>query len=104
MKCITELNDLLPQKGATKQLLKAEHFFISDFIFVFSKVKNLSVTSQFGLAYYYDAIRNQHFADENEVESLNKLVATNTFKSHFNTIIQNNILFDLDKSKTYLLI
>lgn len=103
IKCITALNDLLPQKGTTKQLLKAEHFFISDFIFVYSKVKNLSVTSQFGLAYYYDAIRNQHFADENEVESLNKLVGTNTFKSHFNTIIQNNILFDLEKSKTYLL-
>lgn len=102
-KAISELNDLLPQTGENKLLLKAEKFFISDFIFVFSKVKNLSEKAQFGLAYCYDAIRNQHFANENELENLNKLVANNTFKSHFNKIIQENILFDLDKSKTYLL-
>lgn len=102
-KAISELNDLLPQTGENKLLLKAEKIFISDFIFVFSKVKNLSEKAQFGIAYYYDAIRNQHFANENELENLNKLVANNTFKSHFNKIIQENILFDLDKSKTYLL-
>jgi stage V sporulation protein K len=102
-KAISELNDLLPQTGENKLLLKAEKIFISDFIFVFSKAKNLSEKAQFGLAYYYDAIRNQHFANENELENLNKLVANNTFKSHFNKIIQENILFDLNKSKTYLL-
>lgn len=102
-KTISELNELLPQKGENKLLLKAEKIFISDFIFVFSKVKNLSEKAQFGLAYYYDAIRNQHFANENELENLNKLVATNAFKSHFNKIVQDNILFDLAKSKTYLL-
>lgn len=102
-KCIAELNALLPQKAENKTLFKAEKIFISDFIFVFSKVKNLTEKAQFGLAYYYDAIRNQHFADEKEVESLNKLVATNPFKSHFNKILQENILFNLDKSQTYLL-
>lgn len=102
-KCISELNALLPQNSTNKVLLKAEKLFISDFIFVFSKVKNLSESSQFGLAYYYDAIRNQHFANENEIESLNKLVTTNPFKSHFNKIIQSNILFELDQSKTFLL-
>ncbi|MCO6161875.1 AAA family ATPase [Flavobacterium sp. NRK F7] len=102
-KAISELNTLLLQKGEHKLLLKAEKIFISDFIFVFSKVKNLSEKAQFGLAYYYDAIRNQHFANENELENLNKLVATNAFKSHFNKIVQDNILFDLAKSKTYLL-
>ena len=102
-KTISELNTLLPQKGDNKLLLKAEKIFVSDFIFVFSKVKNLSEKAQFGLAYYYHAIRNQHFANENEFENLNKLVATNAFKSHFNKIVQDNILFDLDKSKTYLL-
>ena len=102
-KAISELNTLLFQKAENKLLLKAEKIFISDFIFVFSKVKNLSEKAQFGLAYYYDAIRNQHFANENELENLNKLVATNAFKSHFNKIVQDNILFDLAKSKTYLL-
>lgn len=102
-KAISELNVLLPQKGENKLLLKAEKIFISDFIFVFSKVKNLSEKAQFGLAYYYDAIRNKHFANENDLENLNKLVATNAFKSHFNKIVQDNILFDLAKSKTYLL-
>ncbi|MBF04912.1 MAG: hypothetical protein CMP76_16650 [Flavobacterium sp.] len=100
---ISEINTLLPQKGDHKLLLKTEKVFLSDLIYVFSKVKNLSEKAQFGLAYYYDAIRNQHFADEKELESLNKLVATNTFKSHFNTILQENILFDLNHSKTYLL-
>ena len=102
-KAISELNTLLLQKAENKLLLKAEKIFISDFIYVFSKVKNLSEKAQFGLAYYYDAIRNQHFADEKELENLNKLVATNAFKSHFNKIVQDNILFDLAKSKTYLL-
>ncbi|WP_445456185.1 AAA family ATPase [Flavobacterium sp. HNIBRBA15423] len=102
-KTISELNESLPQKGENKLLLKAEKIFISDFIFVFSKIKNLSEKAQFGLAYYYDAIRNRHFANENDLENLNKLVATNAFKSHFNKIVQDNILFDLDKSKTYLL-
>lgn len=102
-KTIAQLNEMLPQKGDNKLLLKAEKIFVSDFIFVFSKVKNLSDKAQFGLAYYYDAIRNQHFADEKDLENLNKLVATNAFKSHFNKIVQDNILFDLDKSKTYLL-
>ena len=102
-KCILELNTLLPQTSENKLLLKAEKIFISDFIFVFSKVKNLSEKLQFGLAYYYDAVRNQHFANENEIESLNKLVLTSTFKTHFNKIVQSNILFELDKSKTYLL-
>ena len=100
---ISEINTLLPQKGEHKLLLKTEKVFISDLIYVFSKVKNLSEKAQFGLAYYYDAIRNQHFADEKELESLNKLVVTNTFKSHFNKILQENILFDLNQSKTYLL-
>ncbi|WP_082084340.1 AAA family ATPase [Flavobacterium sp. 316] len=102
-KCITEINALLPQNTENKLLLKAEQIFISDLIFVFSKVKNISEKAQFGLAYYYDAIRNQHFANENEIEKLNKLVTTNAFKNHFNKIVQENILFDLDKSKTYLL-
>ena len=100
---ISEINTLLPQKGEHKLLLKTEKVFLSDLIYVFSKVKNLSEKAQFGLAYYYDAIRNQHFADEKELENLNKLVVTNTFKSHFNTILQENILFDLNHSKTYLL-
>jgi stage V sporulation protein K len=103
VKTISELNTLLPQKGDNKLLLKAEKIFISDFIYVFSKVKNLSEKAQFGLAYYYDAILNKHFANENDLKNLNKLVVTNNFKSHFNKIVQENILFDLDKSKTYLL-
>lgn len=102
-KTISELNKLLPQKGENKLLLKAEKIFISDLIFVFSKAKNLSEKAQFGLAYYYDAIRNQHFANEKDFENLNKLIATTTFKIHFNKIVQDNILFDLDDSKTYLL-
>jgi SpoVK/Ycf46/Vps4 family AAA+-type ATPase len=103
VKTISELNKLLPQKGENKLLLKAEKIFISDLIFVFSKVKNLSEKAQFGLAYYYDAIRNQHFANDKDFEDLNKLIASNTFKIHFNKIVQDNILFDLGKSKTYLL-
>ena len=102
-KTISELNNLLPQKGDNKLLIKVENILISDLIFAFSKVKNLSEKAQFGLAYYYDAIKNNHFANEKELESLTKLLSTNTFRSHFNKIIQENILFDLNQSKTYLL-
>ncbi len=103
VKTISELNALLLQKTENNHLLKTEKIFISDFIYVFSKLKILSEKAQFGLAYYYDAIRNQHFANEKEIENLNKLVANNSFKSHFNKIIQANILFNVTKSQTYLL-
>jgi stage V sporulation protein K len=100
---ITSLNNLLPQKKESELILKVEKIFISDFIFVFSKVNNISQKAQFGLAYYYDAIRNRHFANENDLENLNKLIISFDFKSHFNKILQENVLFDLSKSKTYLL-
>lgn len=102
-KTISELNNLVSQEGENKLLYKAEKFFISDFIFAFSKIKNLSITAQFGLAYYYDAIRNNHFANENDFENLTKVMVSASFKNHFNKIIQENILFDVAKSQTYLL-
>ena len=44
---ISEINTLLPQKGDHKLLLKTEKVFLSDLIYVFSKVKNLSEKAQF---------------------------------------------------------
>ena len=100
---ISGLNKLLTRKPNNNLIFKVERIFISDIIYVFSKVKNLNERSQFGLAYYYDAIRNRRFASENELEDLNKLVSTNAFKIRFNRILKENIFFELEDSKTYLL-
>lgn len=72
-------------------LIKAEHFFISDLILAYQKneIKENAV-SRFVLAYYYDALRNNHFADANGLIALNKLVASEEFNVHLNKIKKEN--------------
>ncbi|QSB27295.1 AAA family ATPase [Flavobacterium sp. CLA17] len=72
-------------------LFKAEHFFLSDCIDLYNKeAEKKSEKAQFVLAYYYDALRNKHFADENSINELNQLVFSEEFKSHFLKIKKDN--------------
>ncbi|RZL69043.1 MAG: hypothetical protein EOO93_02705, partial [Pedobacter sp.] len=65
---------------ANSLLIKAEHFFISDLILAYQKNETKeNPTSRFVLAYYYDALRNNHFADTNGIVALNKLIASEEF-------------------------
>lgn len=72
-------------------LRKAEHFFLSDIIDIFEKeVFQKNEKAQFVLAYYYDALRNNHFADERSVAELNQLIFTDNFKNHLVKIKREN--------------
>jgi stage V sporulation protein K len=94
---IAVLNSELRHHGSNGLLLKAEHFFISDLITVYqsSRGKQTDV-SGFVLAYYYDAIRNNHFADSKAIGTLNKLAASDEFKAHLAKIEKDNVLRPAD--------
>lgn len=85
--------------------LKAEHFFLSDIIKIFdNEAERKTEKAQFVLAYYYDALRNNHFADANSVNGLNQLVFTNEFKSHLLKIKkENKVSYINEQPNQYLL-
>lgn len=86
-------------------LLKAEYFFLSDIIKIFEKeVEEKNEKAQFVLAYYYDALRNKHFADPNSVNELNQLVFTNEFKNLLVKIKKENKLFYIDEQPNQFLL
>jgi len=94
---IAVLNSELRHHGSNGLLLKAEHFFISDLITAYQSSRGkLTDVSGFVLAYYYDAIRNNHFANSNAIGTLNKLAASDEFKSHLAKIEKDNVLRPAD--------
>ncbi|RZJ50606.1 MAG: hypothetical protein EOO44_16075, partial [Flavobacterium sp.] len=85
-------------------LLKAEHFFLSDIIALFDKIlETKNEKAQFVLAYYYDALRNKHFADANSAAELNQLIFTNEFKNHLEKIKLENKVTATEQQNQYLL-
>lgn len=88
---IQKLNEGVNPLFSKGLLFKAEHFFLSDIIDLYDKQpERKSEKAQFVLAYYYDALRNQHFADENSVNELNQLIFTADFKNHLLKIKEGN--------------
>ena len=99
-----KLNELKIPISNTNLLLKTEQFFISDLIYLYEKIGETETEiSQFTLAYYYDAIRNNHFANKNQVVQLDKLIATSDFKSHFLKIKSNNKIASIKVKEGYFL-
>jgi len=103
---IKTVNSLVHAQGANGLLLKAEHFFISDFITAYQRNGGKQTdTSGFVLAYYYDAIRNDHFADVNAISTLNKLAVSDGFKKHLAKIEKESVLQPANtKPGTYYLL
>lgn len=94
---IQKINQEVHPMASRGLLIKAEHFFLSDIITLYDKeLARKNEKAQFVLAYYYDALRNNHFADEKSINDLNQLVFTEEFKNHLlkikkdNTIITSN--------------
>ena len=86
-----KLNALKTPTSNSNLLLKTEQFFISDLIHLYEKIGEPETEiSQFTLAYYYDSIRNNHFADKNQEQQLNKLAVSNEFKTQFQKIKSSN--------------
>ena len=99
-----KLNALKTPNSNTNLLLKTEQFFISDLIYLYEKIGEPETEiSQFTLAYYYDAIRNNHFADKNQVAQLNQLIASADFKNHFQKIKANNKIASNQLKEGYFL-
>ena len=79
---IQKINQAVNPVFSKGLLFKAEHFFLSDIIDLYERdAQNKNEKQEFILAYYYDALRNKHFADENSANELNQLVFTEHFKS-----------------------
>jgi len=88
---IQKINNCVSPAASTGLLLKTEHFFLSEIIALYDKeTANKNERAQFVLAYYYDALRNKHFADANSVNELNQLVFTDQFKNLLIKIRQEN--------------
>ncbi|PUU68876.1 hypothetical protein DBB36_16620 [Flavobacterium sp. WLB] len=88
---IQKLNETVNPDFSKGLLFKAEHFFLSDIIDLYERESGAKNEKQeFVLAYYYDALRNNHFADQNSVNELNQLIFTENFKNLLVKIKEEN--------------
>ncbi len=101
-KFVQKINALVNPNSSKGLLFRAQQFFISDLIALYNlKIENQTEKSRFALAYYYDALRNNHFADERGISTLNKLVASPEFKLHLEKIRRENVILSSDESKKF---
>lgn len=90
---VEKLNSLLKSCNPNGMLYKTEHFFLSDIITIYNQhLDKEDEKSRFVLAYYFDALRNHHFADEKAIVTLNKLAENQDFKTNLEKIRKENIL------------
>jgi SpoVK/Ycf46/Vps4 family AAA+-type ATPase len=97
---IQKINLLANNSNSNSYLYKSEQFFISDCINLYYK-KTETEKSRFVLAYYYDALRNNHLADAKAIKTLNKLAVSDDFKNHINKIKAENVIKS-DKTEYFL--
>ena len=90
---IQKINELVKTNSSNGLLFKAEHFFLSDCISIYRKLgEKETEKSQFTLAYYYDVLRNNHFADTKNINEFDKLVASPNFKNFLEKVkVENSI-------------
>ncbi|WP_394759639.1 hypothetical protein, partial [Flavobacterium sp.] len=80
---IQKINDQVNTSNSNTLLYKTEHFFLSDIISIYEKKINTeNEKSLFTFAYYYDVLRNKHFADEKAINTLNKVVSSSEFRNN----------------------
>ncbi|TDO83836.1 SpoVK/Ycf46/Vps4 family AAA+-type ATPase [Flavobacterium chryseum] len=102
---IQKLNEGVISTTSKGLLFKAEHFFLSDIIHLYEReAANKNEKTQFVLAYYYDALRNGHFANENSASELNQLVFTDEFKNHLIKIQKENKLQTSNQNANHYLL
>lgn len=90
---ILKINELVDQNGSEKKVLTAENFFVADLIAAFERIQSSKPErARFTLAYYYDVLKNDRFANENEIHLLNEISSNPTFIAHIAKIISSNKL------------
>jgi stage V sporulation protein K len=84
----------------TKGVVRIQSFVLSDFIFIFSQINSPKTTlGNFYLAYFYDALKNQKFADVSEIEPLNTVLEDPAFDQTINNIVVTYKLLPKDIKK-----
>jgi len=101
---IQKINQTVNPAFSKGLLFKAEHFFLSDIIALYEREKGKTEKQEFVLAYYYDALRNKHFANENAANELNQLVFTENFKSLLVNIKKENKIVASDAHQNQYLL
>ncbi|MES2544456.1 MAG: AAA family ATPase [Bacteroidota bacterium] len=102
---IQKINTAKNSSSSNELFLKTEHFFVSDLITLYANCNEKDTPkSQFTLAYYYDVIRNNRFADKTQISKLNQLVTTPDFKNHLEKIKANNKIPLKNRNENYFLI
>ena len=96
---IQKINELVKSNLSNGLLFKAEHFFLSDCISIYRKLGEKETDkSQFVLAYYYDVLRNSHFADGKNLSEFDKLVASPNFKNFLEKVKIENTISNVNTS------
>ena len=74
-----------------KALYKIEQIFLFELIKIYTSNKSSeSKKAQFVFAYYFDVLRNNHFADPNDISSFDQLLNTEEFSKIVQKIIDEN--------------
>ena len=102
---IQKINETVNPVISKGLLFKTEHFFLSDIIELYEReTEKKNEKQEFVLAYYYDVLRNKHFADQNSINELNQLIFTEDFKNLLLKIKKENKIIAADaKQNQYLL-
>jgi stage V sporulation protein K len=102
---VQKINAKVNPSSSNNFLFKTQQFFLSDIITVYEKKASLETEkSLFAFAYYYDALRNSHFADEKAINTLNKLVSTSEFKENLKKLRSQNQIVPQNNNQTNFLI
>lgn len=92
-KLIAALNALQPLGQQHQSQLTVKQFFIADCIQMYQQLTSFRKPhSAFALAYYFDAILNNHFADDKALSTLNTIIVQQDFLQHLEKLIEKNKL------------
>jgi stage V sporulation protein K len=102
---IQKINAKVNPSSSNNFLFKTQQFFLSDIIAIYEKKINTETEkSLFSFAYYYDALRNSHFADEKAINTLNKLVSSAEFRENLKKIRSQNQIEPQNSNQSNFLI
>ena len=102
---IQKINAQVNTTNSNTLLYKTEHFFLSDIISIYEKKIDIeNEKSLFTFAYYYDVLRNKHFADEKAINTLNKVVSSSEFQNNLKKLRNQNQIIPKNDNQTNFLI
>jgi stage V sporulation protein K len=77
----------------SKGILKVHYFVLSDFLHLYEFFKSeKTINADFVIAYYYDVLRNGHFAEVTDLSALKALIANQGFENTIKNILSKNKL------------